>query len=278
MAPLVVGLFLTGCATDAGPNVARPRSTDRLTRLVSNDDGLELRQWAIAADPTHVAQVLAGFADGAAAGPDVIERLDRNGLSLVRVPRSDLRALRDALGVAALNLTAWHGQVYEWREAIQRPLGPGPTAIAVDGHVRRYEAGGAVRLMMRAWTMPMEEGPYLSLELAPVHERPQPQLERLLGADGLRGTDRLGEHVELALTPGHAWVLTEAVSIEKPDADATPTDTPRGPAAPTPLTVGGLLFASDGERPTSGLLVFVPEIARPELEEAVTERRAEGPP
>ena len=274
MAKLGRDLLIVLLATLLGGCAARNRETPApvsdaraaLRDLVSNDDGLEVRQWAISADLDHVAATLAAFADGEATDAARLEALRRNGLALVRVPRGDLARLREALGVATLNLTAWHGQVYEWRELLRRRVGPGPTALAIDGRVRRYEPG-AIRLMARAWTVPMETGPYLGLELLPVYETPRAaSLDRLLGTRGLSGEALHSLALELALAPGHAWILTGSIrDAERSDADEAPE---AGPAATMPATVGELLFSGPTDQPTTGLLIFVPQIKAPALEPA----------
>ena len=103
-------------------------------------------------------------------------------------------------------------------------------------------------------------------EVVPVSERPPGPLERLLGPDGLSGEILASLRLELSLRPGHAWVLTRAV-MQDESASAASDDSPSGPVVATPPTVGELLFAGPSERPASGLLIFVPEIVEPHLEE-----------
>lgn len=279
-----LGLLLLGGCTVSTPDAVVEGHPDPLRaglteaagavldRLTNADTGLEVRTWIVPDDAERVARAFSRFQDGQPLDAPSAERFRRNGLRVVRVPLEDLLPCLEALGEASLDLTAWHGQVYAWRELHHRPLRAGGHALAVNGRVRRYE-GGSLYLMLRCWQMQMEDAPFLNLELMPHY------VAGGSGRSGRRGGSReplTTLAMRLKLDRGYAYILvaedpqTEWAGIEPQDAssargeaDAEP-DSPRpaaGPAAMAPPTVGELLFMSTSPRPSRGLMVFIPRLA-----------------
>lgn len=280
-----------GCAggektDDAAAQAGVFRSDPQRVRgmLLQDENGLEVRQLVLSDAPDVIAQAMATWTDQTQSGAvdnDVLERLRRNGFRLVRVPLAELDGLVSELGGASMDVSAWHGQVLEWRGLHSLPLGEGGRTMAVDGRVRNYR-GGELTLMARGWVVPMEHGPRVQLELVPVHVRGESQYHRLLGQSRVDAEPLASLTTHLLLEPGFAYILTcecplaswtvdddEGVA-HSPDtgekasqASAGPTGT-HGPVAQPPTTLGQLMLASHAGPPSRGMLIFTPRIA-PEL-------------
>ena len=247
-------------------------------RLLASEHGLEVRQWVVPEEPGTIGAVLSAYSDGEAIGAERAAVLRRNGLRFVRVPVRKINALRRDLGIASMDVTAWHGQIYQWRQLQQRRIGAAGAAVAVNGYVRRF-GPGRLRLMARSWSVRMEDGVYLNLELVPRYDPPRsPTLNRLLGRRE-SGTILASMALEVQLGPGYAYVLTyESPEVSWPEPDRPPQATdedpaaargergadspapqPPGPGTDTPATVGELPFRGTFPR-ARGMLVFVPRI------------------
>ncbi len=284
-APGTLLLCLAACA----PQAAREHAADNgqaeaLRRLLQADNGLQVRAWTVSDNPVRIGEALARYRDGRGVGPQEAANLRRNGIRLVRVRADSLDALLGEVGIAPVEVRAWHGQVHDWRQLRQQALRADPTVIAVGDAVRRFEPG-VLRLMARCWTTQMEDGPYMNLELVPIYERPRLEsYHRLLGDRRLQGEPFTAMAMELLLADGYAYVLTgESPAIDWPaEADAVTEGSQEGreigPTASTPPTVGEFLFAGDGEPRMRELVVFVPLIPprlhHPLLPRPVTRRPA----
>jgi hypothetical protein len=240
-----------------------------LRRLVNTDNGLEFRKWMIAEESAAFGAALESYRAGEPLGPDRVAALRRDGLRFVRIRADQLDALSEQLGLGPVEVGAWHGQILTWRELQEQHVGPQGIAIAAGGRVRRL-GPGRLRLMARSWTVQMEEGPYLNLELLPEYARPQgPRLRRLLGAQALQGDVFPSARLEALLEPGYAYVLvSEAprVQWQEDDAEPKPAATEMGPhaavgpGATAPETIGEFLLARRSEPPMRHALVFIPRI------------------
>jgi hypothetical protein len=225
-----------GCASDKSKTApdgdvaaidspdARPRmpSADVLReRLTGTNNGLELRRWTVIDAPDRVMNVLTAHADGAAADQDVVDRLKRNGLRFVRVPVSEVDALVAELGGATIDRNEWHGQVYDWRPLMEQPIDQRGIAVAIDGRVRRFDRG-EFRVLIRAWTVQMEDGPYLHLEVLPQHRIARAgDLRRLLGEEPSDAGESFATlALDLQLEATFAYVLvSESPQIDWPTLD-----------------------------------------------------------
>ena len=264
-------------ASDGAPNL---RVAPGARRLLSSDNGLEVRNWVIMERGPHIAAAIASFGQPALADASANASLGRNGLRLVRIRAGELESLLASLGGASVDATTWHGQVYQWRELVQHPIGPAGMAVAVDGRVRRFERG-VFRLMFRSWTVPMEDGPRLQLELLGQFDRPQQEPFRQLVADR-RVTGEVFHsfafQMQLELGFGYA-LLFESPDIDwgfgpvdQQDATADPVTAamngpvndpePLGPKADAPPTFGELLLRTTTRPRTRRVLVFVPKFPR----------------
>ena len=268
---VILGAVAVGCATKQRvPPVTTPPSADNvLDRMLNPDNGLLLRKWVVADNTEQIGTALMRYQDGVLLEPAEEDRLRRDGLRLLRVRADQLEDLLGELGVGPSDVDVWHGQVLEWRELHHRPVvGPG-AALAVAGRVRSVTPG-RLRMMGRCWTVLMENGPYLSLQLLPQLIRPpSPSLYELLGDSDLQGEVFKRLAIEVELRPGYAYILTgEAPAIswngpsepQSEEGDSAARGPAAGPDTETPDTLGEFLFSSRAEPPLRTLLVFVPRI------------------
>ena len=277
-------LALSGCASEPAPEpvVSAGDPEDVLRQLVNTDNGLEVRKWLVVDDSQVVSAALLSHADRLVLDEEQDQRLRRNGFRFLRVPVGSLDALLAAFGGTTLDMSAWHGQVYDWREIDSMPIGPAGEAIAVDGRVRRFGRGRLV-LLVRGWTMAMEDGPRMCLQLRVVVGRPiggtlRQLLDRTPSEVALPSLD-----VEVGLEAGFAYVLTcESPTVSwgfstadegdvSKDAEAAAGSPPAvggagrigpgdlvGPDVEAPTTVGRRLLTPPLEQGRRAMLVFVP--------------------
>jgi hypothetical protein len=286
-AAVAIGGWIVVCAAGCGGRLttdggdgASLSDSPLISRLVSNDNGLAVRQWSVFDRPGLIGSTLAAHTASDPLDAETDRRLRRNGLRVVAVPADELDIIVEALGGAPMNVDAWYGQVYEWRELAGRPVPDGGQAIALDGHVQRY-AGGEIRLMCRCWTVQMEDRPLMLLELIPQYWPPSGGgFARLLGQPAPEVEAFPSLVLDLELEPGLAYVVT----TESPDIDwpRLPADDPEGvparprpssrsgpgpgpgPAAAGPPTLGEWLLGAPRRPPTRDMLVLIPRIP-PEL-------------
>jgi hypothetical protein len=273
----------------AASQAVRVSSSAGRTRLPSTDNGLEIRKVIVAEQTGSFLSTITQQMYGPAIDQSAQERLQRNGLRMVRVPLERLDPLLKELGGPTMDVSEWHGQALEWRPVQQRGLANVPRALAIDGRVNRYEVGG-FSLMMRSWTVQMEDGMFVHLEMIPRREYPQQSndLRRLIGKEPSPDENfypTMG--LDLQMQAGFAYILFgEPPQTPWPDAvpsSSAPTvttnaqggtnRTPRprvGPAevgeadAAAPLTLGEFLLVGDRKPVMRGLIIFLPRIA-PEL-------------
>jgi hypothetical protein len=266
---------MAGCGSgEPGPAAAAdtlaepqsPRADAVLRRLVNTDNGLEVRKWLVADDAPAIGTVLDRYRAGEPLSPRCVASLRRDGLRFVLVPAARLDDLAAELGLGPVEVGAWHGQVLTWRELQEHHIGPEGTTIAAGGRVRRL-GPGRLRLMARSWTVQMEQGPYLYLELLPGYARPEgPRLRRLLGAQTVQGEVFPSAGLEVLLEPGDACILVSEAPRVEWEADPQPATAAAGPhaavgpGARAPEALGEILLGCRSEPPMRNMLVFVPRI------------------
>lgn len=288
---LTSSVALAACAAPSSPEPIAIGS-DAVARLTNTDNGLELRRWTVREDPELIARTLLSFGEQDWLDAADRERLSRNGLRIVRVPRETIAAMEEALGGAAMSLQAWHGQALDWREIDERDLGGRRRAVFIDGRPQRFDQG-KLQLVMRGWTLPMEDGPRFYLELVPQHVMPVRAPARVIGRQAsMRATPMPTIALSALLEDGYAYVLIgespQAVWEEVPSGEpqdpatteqgrnstAGPPDV-TGPVASAPLTVGQLLLTHSGDRPMRELYVFVPRIPAEQFPRGVSQVKSE---
>lgn len=286
---IVLSLALAGCGPE-GPGSAPPPGAPGApgagwpaqSILPTADNGLQVRQWRVTDDPDAIASALVRHARGEFIDTQTARRLGRNGLRFVRVPAEEVETLLADLGGATLSVDTWHGQACDWRAVADWPIETTGRALAVDGRVRRFE-GGRLQLMIRSWTIQMEDGPSVRLQLEGRYDRSQPtRLDQVMGRPAVEGRRLPSISLDLLLEAGYAYVLTgeppgsewgrseddagpgqedvESREAGQEEDDSLAERESIGPEALPPLTVGELLFRREGLPAARQLLVFVPRI------------------
>ena len=121
------GLFvalLAGCASQTSMQQSGPSTdpNDVLSRLVNTDNGLEVHRWVVSADTEMIGATLMRFQEGEILSRGQAEALRRCGLRLVRVSEHRLADLLGNLDTAPVEVTAWHGQILQWRQLQQQRI------------------------------------------------------------------------------------------------------------------------------------------------------------
>lgn len=269
-----------------------------LSRLTSTDNGLAIRKWMVEDNESRISSVLMRHAIGTG---DVLhdsadKRLQRNGFRLLRVNADELETILQELGGATLDVTAWHGQVFDWRAVAAHGIGRAGQPLAIDGFVRTYPAG-EMRLVMRSWIVPMERGPFVQFELVPQFHQPQrrdmnvlfgretpPPIESYssMAVDEL--LDAQSAYILTCAPPKSQWAANissaEGESVggdvaAQPSTQPAPANVPTmrragggmgpadavGPDAVTPQTIGQWMFSTEVGRPSRIMLVLLPRIS-----------------
>lgn len=295
---LAVTLLLSGCDTPGrNPFGGNDRTADAppsqqdisrtISRVTGTDNGLAIRKWVVEDDEARIRNVLMSHAVGGVLHDAADERLQRNGFRLVRVPAADVDSILAELGGATMDVTAWHGEVYEWRTLAAHAIGRDGQPIAIDGRVRRFPPG-EMRLVMRSWIVGMEDGPRVQFELVPQFYLPRKRdLNILVGREKPQPVESYPSMaVDELLEDDAAYVLTcappqsdwQEPASERPtgaageEGAATPNRSARrsggmgpdamlGPDAAPPQTIGQWMFSNDIGRPSRIMLILLPRIA-----------------
>lgn len=284
-------LCLRGCATppdSADPSdngslsssMRRTASQRILSRLANVDNGLEVRRLIVNGDPGRIGEILMSHALESPLRADMVESFRRNGFRMVAVPLDVLETIETELGPLTMNMKEWHGQVDDWRSLHERRIDSLGCVVAVNGRVRSYR-DGRFQLLVRSWVVPMEDGPFLHLDLVPCFLKGGERRVSLLPREKTRRGefyDRIS--ITLRIPPDRAFVLAyESPNVKWPGDESGsgssragndarrrsgpgvgPIDS-RGPDTLAPTTLGALLLYGETDPPSRCLLVFVPRIA-----------------
>jgi hypothetical protein len=240
-------------------------------------NGIEALTWSVGDDEAAIAAAFRRHAvrEGdpvSAAGIDR-DALRREGFRIEALPKDSLVEFLSELGGTTVALSVWHGQAVDWRELAHRRL-DGPTVAMSDGRARRIDAGW-LRLLLRGWTLPLEDGAVSesSLELRWVPDAAESG--RIL----LRRPARRAEPQTL-LGPFRIEIPREfcvLVTSRPPeaagDADGREEPPPRpeidaeavrtggaGPPVELPPTLGEILLREPGTPPRRTILVLRPRL------------------
>ncbi len=265
-------------------------------RAPGEDDGLEVARWSIANNEVLIRRSLARYAKrDVRIGVDAAT-LEHHGFRAVIMDEADLTKFLIDVGGTTKALTVWFGQVPSWRE-LARTLLESPRVAMIDGKAERLP-GGWLRLMTRAWTVPLEEGGYLDVQVAAQLVSDSNDISGLLNRDSLRGRvwETASIHAEL---PRNAALILISAPPESPDLEEDPEGPPSrpenagsGPAAELPPTLGEFLLTDFEARPSRRMVLVLkaklPDIlfvepvptagARPAPMEPVLPAPSEDPP
>lgn len=237
-AAALITLLLTACeATD--PPVRTPVPFARADDLAASnvrggDNGLEAVQWNAPCDAAHAARTLEAHGRGGTLPPETHERLRRNGFAVAEVPIDALPATLADLGGTLSDIRNWHGQVPEWRELLRTNVGSG-VAIFTGDRVVPVD-GGSIRLSMRGWTVPMEDGGLFWLEMIPhAVTRESAAATAIAPRDRVRGDAFPDAGFSVVLDKGWALLLCPEPVAANPEGSLRPETEP-------PVTLGSLLL------------------------------------
>lgn len=162
----------------------------------------------------------------------------------------------DELGGTYANIRAWLGQATTWSQLASFQV-RGSLAIVVDGSTHRL-TDGAIQLLLRGWTVPLESGAVTDIEILPTF---------LAGGEvpGARTTAREpfpSAGFFVSLQRGSALLITGTVPKS---ARASSSHGPSaGPPVAPPPTIGELLLTrpnSDSDPlPQRPFIVIIPMI------------------
>lgn len=234
------------------------------SRVRGGDNGLEVIRWSAPCDSSHAVDVLDAAGKGGTLPPETIERLRRNGLMVAEIPTDRLPEVLQSLGGTLADLRHWHGQIGEWRELVRVDL-RGGQAIFTGDRVRPLGMS-TVRLSMRGWTVPMEDGGLFWFEFVP-HSAARDSAALALGSsrDRLRGEAFPEAGLSVVLDSGWSLVLCPDIPAPAPAEESAAA--PRPPAEPPP-TLGALLLPVERLPPLPGqppqertpVFVFIPRL------------------
>lgn len=281
VAALVVIPFAAGCGPRPEPTLAPVEgalppdlapAADVLRRdgLDPSANGLEALTWSVADDEAMIA---AAFRRHALREPDLIaatgidrEALAREGLRIEAVPEDSLVEFLAELGGTTVALSVWHGQAVDWRELARRPAG-GPVVVMSDGRPQRIDPGW-LRLLLRGWTLPLEDGAVseATLELRWSPDTPETGRVAIVRPSRLAESRVLLGPYRIEI-PRQVCVLIAARPSEaeaappRPETDAGATRPGgAGPPAELPPTLGEFLLHEPGEPPRRTILVLRPRL------------------
>lgn len=228
---------VVGCASE-DPPVRSPTPFARAddlstTRVHGGDNGLEIVLWSAPCTAEAASAAIIEAGRGGTLPPETLERLRRNGFVVAEVPTDQLPLVLAALGGTLSDIRNWHGQVPEWRELARTTLGPG---AAIYTGERVQPVAGSLRLSMRGWTVPMEDGGLFWLEMIPhAVARESSVANAMASRDRVRGEAFPDAGLSVVLDRGWSLLLC-------PDAPAPVAQSSTGPDVEPPGTLGSLLL------------------------------------
>ncbi len=231
------------------------------TSVAPGQTGLEVVTWQVRHDRTRFQEAMRRHGVPAVGALDELA-LRRNGFVVAAVRADRLDQLRDDLGGSGMDIRRWMGTTPSWRElAVARPSG---AMLEVDG-LARERPGATLRLMVRTWPLPMEDGTRIAVEIVPQVVTEELQASLVRNAGRLAGETIPSCAAGLELERDVAWIVTcDPGAFVETDAEA-PTRareaaTRHGPPSPEPTPHSGRVGARIATLGTA-LLLPAPERA-----------------
>ncbi len=161
MRPCLTFALLVACA---GRGPSEPLAVPT-ARLELDGTGLAVRTHVVKGDRGDLQALLeqAGrvIDDGA-----LSDRLASDGLHVRRIDSAQVDLLVASMDAHPVSQLAWHGQVLQWRDVVQRRL-PGDGLLVSAAGTPHLIDRGLLTLLCRSWTMQREDGRFLYLHLRP---------------------------------------------------------------------------------------------------------------
>jgi hypothetical protein len=266
----LLGLSIVGCAPEATDplkplppaTTAEEQAAAMLDRPLApgEDNGLEVVRWSVTDNETLLRRAVGRYAVREVSLGATAQALERHGFRAAVIRDADLPRFLIDVGGTTRSIPVWYGQVQGWRELVRTRL-ESPRVVMVDGRAERLRAGW-LRIMVRAWTVPLEEGGVLEMQIAPQligdsadpvglqPELPQASNQR----DTLRGTLWPDASLHLELPRDTALILLSAPARVDEEEDPEgppprPEETGVGPLVELPPLLGELLLTDFEARP-----------------------------
>lgn len=188
---------------------------------------------------------------------EIQQQLASNGFMVAEVKLSALPNALEDLGGTYANIRAWLGEATTWSQLTSFQI-RGSYAAVIDGSTHRLN-DGAIQLLMRGWTVPLESGAVTDVEILPAF---------LAGGEvpGARTTAREpfpSAGFFVSLQRGSVLLIT---GITPKNSRESSTRGPfAGPPVASPPTLGELLLTRPNEEsapiPQRPFIVLIPLIS-----------------
>ncbi len=233
-------------------------------RAPGEDNGLEVVRWSVSDNETLLRRAVGRYAVRDVPLGATVQALERHGFRAAVIRDEDLPRFLIDVGGTTRAVAVWYGQVPGWRE-VTRTMLESPRVAMVDGRAERLRPGW-LRLMVRAWTVPLEEGGVLEVQVAPqlVGDTSEAAgLQPTLATrDTLRGTLWPDASLHLELPRDTALILLSAPARVDEEEDPEgpperPDDPGVGPLVELPPLLGELLLTDyEAKPPRRSVLVL----------------------
>lgn len=245
-----------GAADDAKSSTSNT-PMKRVTLPVDDglSDGIAVIRWQILDNPTVISTFFKKHPPSGISSK-VQKQLASNGIMVAEVQLADLPSVLDDLGGTYANIRAWLGEATTWSQLASFQI-RGSHAAVIDGSTRRL-TDGALQLLLRGWTVPLESGAVTDIEILPAF---------LAGGEvpGARTTVREpfpSAGFFVSLQRGSVLLITGM--IPKASRESTARGPFTGPPVAPPPTLGELLLtrpSNDSDPlPQRPFIVLIPLI------------------
>jgi len=270
----VAAALLAGCAVPPPAAPETPPEIATATGILSREgpgpgaNGIESLQWSVTDDEALIEAALRRHAMADLELGLDRERLRREGLRVEAVAEKELAEFLADLGGTTVALQVWHGQAPDWHE-IARTRIDVPTVVLADGRPARLDRG-YLRLLLRGWTIPLELGAVVEVQVEPRWAGDASTQSVLPGAPprrgGVRGFRDGSFRIEL---PREACLVIVAAPPSAPAPPSGPRPATQGgavrtggpgPPAELPLTLGEALLREPGMPPRRRMVVVRPRL------------------
>ena len=237
---------------DGVPNPAGPTMRVSLPVDDGSVDGISVLTWAIDDNPSVIAAFFDAH-DPADLPADVKANLSKNGLAIAQTTLAALPDALAALGGTSASVSSWLGQATQWHRVAGANLSA-PSACIVSGTTRRL-APGALQLLLRGWTVPLEDGAVVDLELLSVHIPGGP----IPGARRTSTETFPAAGFFTSVPRGAVFLITSVTPRAKGSSSRGPS---AGPPVEVPPTLGELLLPPNEDETLASsrrpILVVIP--------------------
>ncbi len=188
---------------------------------------------------------------------EIQQQLASNGFMVAEVKLSALPNALEDLGGTYANIRAWLGEATTWSQLTSFQI-RGSYAAVIDGSTHRLN-DGAIQLLMRGWTVPLESGAVTDVEILPAF---------LAGGEvpGARTTAREpfpSAGFFVSLQRGSVLLITGMTP--KSSRESSTRGPFAGPPVASPPTLGELLLTRPNEEsapiPQRPFIVLIPLIS-----------------